>query len=474
MKPPLIPLLAALIAVPAAAAAADDTDLRALRDELARLRASYEQRIDQLERRLSVAEEKAAAAAQAADAARLAATPPAAPAPAPVGTNAFNPNVSLILSGLYGHTSQDPAGYRITGFALPAAPLADAAPQRGFGLTESELGISANVDHLFYGAMNLAVHPDNSVSTEEAFIQTTSLPEGLTLKVGRFFSGIGYLNEQHAHTWDFVDAPLVYAAFLGGQFNNDGVQLRWLAPTDTFLEIGAELGRGADYPGTGQDRNGSGASAAFAHLGGDLGDSNSWRTGLSYLTTSPQDRQWDAAHASPAAIDNALVTAATASFSGDSRLWIVDAVWKWAPHGNAYGTNFKLQGEYLRRIENGDLAYVASLGPAGPVVSSMGTYSATQSGWYLQGIYQFTPYWRVGLRAERLDTGSADYGLDNAYLARTDYAPARTALMVDYNPSEFSRIRLQYSADKSLQGVTDNEIFLQYQMSLGAHGAHKF
>jgi hypothetical protein len=311
--------------------------------------------------------------------------------------------------------------------------------------------------------MNFAIHPDNSVSTEEAFIQTTSLPQGLTLKAGRYFSGIGYLNEQHAHTWDFVDPPLAYKAFLGGQFNNDGVQLRWLAPTDIFLELGAELGRGTNFPGTDRNKNGAGASAIYAHLGGDLGASNSWRAGLSLLRTAPHDRQWD---------DSDVVNAAVANnFSGSSRLWIADGVWKWAPNGNATNRYVKLQGEYLRRFESGDLIYDvngASLGP------SAGSYSSTQSGWYLQGVYQFAPTWRVGLRGERLDAGSVDYGINNAVLLRPDYTPSSYALMLDYNPSEFSRIRLQFAQDKSRAGITDNQIFLQYQMSLGAHGAHKF
>ena len=455
MKRFSIPLLAALIAIPATASAAADADLRALRDEVARLRETYEKRIDALEQRLVQAESKAAAAESIATKAETAAATP--PPAAPVGTNAFNPNISLILSGQYSNLSRDPANYRITGFHLPNGPLNDITPQRGFSLTESELGISANIDQLFYGAMNLAVHPDNTVSTEEAFIQTTSLPQGLTLKAGRYFSGIGYLNEQHAHTWDFVDAPLAYQAFLGGQFNNDGVQLRWLAPTDTYLEIGAELGRGANYPGTGRNKNGSGASAIYAHLGGDVGISNTWRAGLSLLSTSPQDRQWDDVDVAGAAVSN--------SFSGSSKLWIADGVWKWAPNGNANNTYFKLQGEYLRRIEDGNLVYNGV---------TPGSYAANQSGWYVQGIYQFAPYWRVGLRTERLDPGTVDYGSNNLNLLRPDYAPARNALMFDYNPSEFSRIRLQFAQDKSLQGVTDNQILLQYQMSLGAHGAHKF
>ncbi|HEX8988297.1 MAG TPA: hypothetical protein VF816_10075 [Rhodocyclaceae bacterium] len=450
-------LLLALCAMPPVASAADDADIRALREELSRLRNAYEKRIDALEQRLAQAEAKATAADAKADS-LAAAPPPAQPSAAPSGgANAFNPNISLILSGVYSNLSKDPADHRITGFHLPNAVLSDNTPQRGFGLAESELGISANIDPLFYGAMAFAVHPDDTVSTEEAFIQTTSLPAGFTLKAGRWFSGIGYLNEQHAHTWDFVDAPLAYTAFLGGQFNNDGVQLRWLAPTDTFVELGAEAGRGQSYPGTGRDKNGSGAGAVFAHVGGDVGDSNSWRAGLSYLATSPQGRQWDDVDAAGAAVTN--------SFSGSTKLWVADAVWKWAPHGNATSTNFKLQGEYLRRAEDGTLAYN---------LATPGSYAATQSGWYLQGVYQFQPYWRVGLRTERLSNGNVDYGVNDGILLRPDYRPARNTLMFDYNPSEFSRVRFQLAQDKSRQGVTDNQFFVQYQMSLGAHGAHKF
>jgi hypothetical protein len=35
-------------------------------------------------------------------------------------------------------------------------------------------------------------------------------------------------------------------------------------------------------------------------------------------------------------------------------------------------------------------------------------------------------------------------------------------------------VRLQYAQDKSMAGITDNQWIVQYIMSLGAHGAHKF
>ena len=46
--------------------------------------------------------------------------------------------------------------------------------------------------------------------------------------------------------------------------------------------------------------------------------------------------------------------------------------------------------------------------------------------------------------------------------------------MVDWSPSEFSRLRLQLARDKSRNGEADSQVWLQYVMSLGAHGAHKF
>jgi len=46
--------------------------------------------------------------------------------------------------------------------------------------------------------------------------------------------------------------------------------------------------------------------------------------------------------------------------------------------------------------------------------------------------------------------------------------------MFDYSPSEFSRLRLQFASDRSNPAATDRQLFLQYIMSLGAHGAHAF
>jgi hypothetical protein len=395
--------------------AATDAEIAEIRAQVQELKASYEARLRALEERLKAAEARAA---------QPPAPPPPEPAPAPVATSssgsnlaAFNPAISAILTGTYAHRSLDDTRFGIAGFRPPddARP-----PRRGFGLGESELTLSANVDPEFAGALTFSITPENTVSVEEAYGQWLTAPYGLVPKFGRFFSSIGYLNEQHAHAWDFVDAPLTYQAFLGNQFTQDGVQVKWVAPIEHFVELGAEVGNGDNYPGAPRDRNGAGASAFFAHTGGDIGESHSWRAGLSHLRTGGDASQ---------GVD-------------ESRVSIADFTWKWAPNGNTHDTNFKVQGEYFRgRVQD----------------------AVSKSGWYLQGVYQFMPLWRVGARYDRLDAGDA-----------SPFAPERASLMLDYSPSEFTRFRLQLARAKLANEATDNQVYLQYILSLGAHGAHKY
>ena len=388
----------------------------------------------------------------------------------PQSESAFNPAISAILNGLYSNLQRDPATYRLNGFVPTLGEVAP--PRRGLSLGESELALAANADHLFRGTLIASISSESDgVQVEEGYIETLALSYGFTLKAGRFFSGIGYQNQVHAHAWDFTDAPLAMKAFLGNQLSDDGVQLKWVAPTPLiYVDVGVELGRGRAFPGSDRDKNGFGSSNLFAHFGGDLSASTSWLAGLSYYSTSPRNRAYTDVDSTGANVDN--------SFSGSSKLWALSGVLKWAPEGNATARSFKLQGEYFQRKEDGTLTYDtlgASLG------TMSGAYASRQSGWYLQGVYQFMPAWRAGYRYDQLDAGSATLGLvDSGALTAADfpllqaYNPKRHTAMVDWSASEFSRVRLQVARDYSRRGEPDNQLFLQYIVSLGAHGAHKF
>jgi hypothetical protein len=163
------------------------------------------------------------------------------------------------------------------------------------------------------------------------------------------------------------------------------------------------------------------------------------------------------------------------TFSGTSRTWIADATFKWTAPADPKRRSLKLQAEYMQRSEEGQLAYdVEGLGLSD-------SYDSDQSGWYVQAVYQFLPRWRAGLRYDSLDAGTTDIGLVNSgVLSPEDFAllrpasPERTSVMLDFSLSEFSRLRAQYALDDARDSSTDEQFFLQYILSLGAHGAHRF
>lgn len=385
---------------------------------------------------------------------RVESTPPK-PAAAPseekkITSNTFNPAISLILNGTYSSFSRDPATYVLPGFALGS----ETEPgDEGLRLGESELTFSANIDDLFYGAATVALTPENETEVEEVFFETVKLGHGATIRAGRFLSHIGYLNNVHAHAWDFKDQPLTYRAMLANNYHDDGVQLRWVAPTDLLIEIGTEMFRGAEFPAGGAAKTGKGATTAFIRVGGDIGASHAWRIGLSRLN----------AHAANRATGDAT---APDLFTGTSRLDSVDIVWKWSPNGNAKQTHFKFQAEYFRREENGTFD-VASAGA--PI-----DYRGDQNGWYAQAVYQFIPRWRAGLRRDKLESSNADASLAGTVLDNQGHQPKRMSAMVDFANSEFSRLRFQVNKDESRVNQKDTQWYLQYIMSLGAHGAHAF
>ena len=367
----------------------------------------------------------------------------------------FNPDISLILAGQYAGVSNDPATYIVPGF--PLGP--ETAPaSRGLSLAESELVMSANIDDLFYGQFTAAVSPANDIAVEEAFVQTLALGHGLTVRAGRFYSGIGYLNGQHPHSWDFVDTALPYRALLANQYGDDGARVTWVAPTDLYLELGGEWLRGASYPAGGDGNNGQGVTTLFAHAGGDVGASHAWRAGLSWLRAHAAQR-----------LSGDLDTAPDA-FTGESRVAIADLVWKWAPNGNPKQRNLKLQAEVLWRDEDGTWTSDARAIHGAPVADA---YASTQSGWYVQSVYQFIPAWRVGLRYDQLRSHDIQAGANAALFEPQGHTPRRASLMLDWSHSEFSRVRVQWTRDRSSPD-TGRELFVQYIMSLGAHGAHAF
>ncbi|MEE2733416.1 MAG: hypothetical protein VYA55_21525 [Pseudomonadota bacterium] len=387
-----------------------------------------------------------------------------------VSGNEFNPAISLILDGRYTEYHDD---LELPGFQMgPESEL----PAKGFSLGHSELTLSANVDDQFYGSASLVIadHDGSTeVELEEAYLETLGLGHGATLKFGRFLSSIGYLNSQHEHAWSFYDAPLIYTALFGKTLYDDGVQARWLAPADFFLEVGAEWTRGASFPGG--ENDGNDGKALFIKLGNDLGQTASWQLGASGYSTRFNERSGEGhshgheeeeEHASELVMED-----------GDVDIIGVDAVFKWAPGGQPRRQQLVLQAEYFQRKETAlshfseeDNYFEAD-------------YDGKQSGYYLQAVYRFHPQWSSSLRYDAITPDNEFSELDangidmEEFLEETelgsDETITRQSAMLEYTPSEFSRIRLQYN-HRDWGEDRDDLWVIQYTMSLGSHGAHSY
>lgn len=446
------------------------SELDTIRDEMETLKRTYETQIRALEQRLENAERSADESR--AGLADLARSQPAGTAASQKRDNAFNPAISLILQGSVNSYSEDPDSYALPGFQIGGeAGLA----REGMTLDETELTLSASVDQLFRAQSTIALHDDEDgteIGVEEAYVDPLALPTGLGARFGRFYSGIGYLNPVHPHAWDFRDEPLAYRAFLGKQYGDDGVRMTWTAPTDLYVMLGGETLAGNNFPAGESESIKGDVQTLFMKLGGDIGASSAWQGGVSMLTADVHNRA-GGGH------DHGGETAG-AMFSGDSDLYMADFVYKWAPDGNPYRRNLTLQTELFYRKEKGDVTFTEGADTA------LMDYKGDQTGWYAQIVYQFVPRWRAGLRYDWLsadnDLAVTDLGgfadpeevIEESGFDNEHHDPQRWSLMLDWNPSEFSRIRAQYNRDESRPDATDHQWMLQYIMSLGSHGAHLF
>lgn len=410
-----------------------------------------------------------------------------APAPAAAEPTVF-PNIGgkdrtidlgaeLFLDAKYSAQSQDP-----TNAYAGVLPNGGENLPRGFGIGETELVFKGAVDNLFRAEARFVFEQEGNsttLKTEELFAETLGLPGGTKVKAGKYWSNVGYLNDKHPHEWDFVDLPLVYKQVFGGQLNETGAQLSWIAPTDNMLfKLGGEIAQGSNgYTGTYNsnfNQNKPRLGTLFAKTGGDLGDSHSWQGGVSWVRSTTGSN-------SANQVTYGLTNDDNLNFNGGNTTWIADFVYRWAPFGNPKSQNFKLQGEMFWNKQSGSMTSgTGCLNDADESVGCTGSnFAQNQQGFYTQGIYQFVPKWRVGYRYDRVFNGTNSYGLPSSALTgsqiQSGWDPYRNTIMMDWANSEYSLIRLQLARDNAFgPGLNNNAIYLQYIMSLGAHGSHKY
>lgn len=392
----------------------------------------------------------------------------------------FNPAMTVVIQGgaYYDNLDNEGMGYLERSSAFAAQGEVE-AERRAFNIDGTELAFSSNVDS-YFTLWVAATIEDEALELEEAWLQTQAMPYGLQLKAGRLLSQIGYQNSKHTHDWDFIDQNLAYTAlFHGEHLGGDGVQLTWLAPTNAYLLLGSEVLQGDELNGFGQslelddmadelgvdedklgltDRRGPNLVTGFVHFSPNWSGQHALQLGLSAAWHQQQRNRFE-------------VAAGDLLSQGNAYLYGLQAVYKRFAR-DSYGTHgLTLTAEMFAANSR----QRGSVFDSGSVVETNQTSQLRENAGYLQAVYGIAPRWQVGLR-------HAVSGVDSRYRAAAEHtslsSSRQTSALLAWNPSEFSRLRLQVSRSHLWpdgdHAKTLNQVMLSYTLIIGAHPAHQF
>lgn len=416
-------------------------------------------------------------------------------------------NLSLVADFAAGGSTARDAGTVQMGGHDPA--------QRGFTVQGVELTLDGAVDPYLRATANvvfgLNTAGESFLELEECYAETVALPAGLQLRAGQFFTEFGRINAQHPHGWDFVDAPLVTARFLGPDgLRNPGARLSWLAPTpfysELFLTAQNSAGETAhSFRGTAgeseHEHGTGGAEGAMEPFGRPLVETRVRGAGdllYSARYAASFDFGANSEHTLLAGVSGAWAPNGTGG-GARTQLYGADIFWKWKPASHHKGFPFvSAQAEVLLRrytaagavLEHDDEGD-ADDHAAGAGEEEHGHVLPRESLWdwgvYAQANYGFRTGWVASVRADYaapVKSGLADYerelhgARDPSRVARWRVSPALT-----WFPTEFARVRLQYNYDRCCGGTAAHSaagfreahsVWLQIEFLLGSHAAHKF
>ncbi len=391
----------------------------------------------------------------------------------PFSQKSFVPDISFIFDFAYisrGIGNSDLSQISMPGFLGEGS--SNTALKNGFNVPYGSLTLYSAVDPYFelFTALKLT---ENSFKIGELYVRTQKIPFGMQFKFGKFLSSFGRINEQHAHSWDFFEIPLIYRAVFGGGYNDKGVQANWVAPTDLYIMFGFEA-----FTGNNVNCFGTNGFTVIDYENEDeikVEDAKTANSYTFYLKSSIDIGEltflYGASLMKGKARLNNFNSGSPHGFYGDTEIFGFDLTAKYFIDSYTY---LSFQAEYINRDMSGT-KYLANGDIDGNLVVAPIIYDKKQSGIYSQFIYRFDRLWRTGIRYDVIYKN--DFILDVSQNSFSDNL-SRISVMLEYSPTGFSRIRLQYNKNKYqfIDNILkeNNELILNFNFSIGAHGAHSF
>jgi len=301
---------------------------------------------------------------------------------------------------------------------------------RRFDVREAEFGVYGPIDHGFEGTLFFAAHNESgeyNLEVHEAYLTSSKLLPNTRFKVGKFFLGIGRLNQFHRHDWPFISTPKAHEIYFAEEAASDtGLQSNILFP---FLPIYTELGLGITNGWTYGHSHNQGTKPIqpthYLHLVNffSTGENGGLQTGLNYLGRNSRD-------------------------DGRMNIFGIDLTAKWRKNTIV---DWLLQTEWYGR----------NLRPVGGSLErSFGGYFYTQKNIF--GPLNF------GIRLD-------GYTIDTTQNKNLDYSIVPT---LSYRYSEFSQFKTSYQLDyekrEHKNSIVSYAIQIQAIFLLGDHPSHDF
>lgn len=358
--------------------------------------------------------------------------------------------------------------------------------KRGFTLAEGELGLAGAVDPYFRAQAYVttfidALSGETGVELEEAFLTTQALPYGLQLELGHFLTEFGQINPRHPHQWDWNDQPIINTRLFGGDgMRAPGFRLGWLLPTpETFFSefhFGMQNANGEQMPSFlgGRSQDGGGEAVEGTQIGKRPALGRDTKALRDFVYLARWNSSWNVRD------DLGVVMGFSSLYGpndtgphGDTWIYGADMKWRWRPTNSFRGWPFVTwQTEIMQRDFRADrFIHMDEDGE----VFTLPDRSLHDWGFYSQLLYGFRYGWAAGLRYEY--AGGSGQSLDGRKNDSFRADRQRFSPLLAFQPSEFTRIRLQYNLDHAnhlTKGKDAHSVWLSFQWLYGSHPPHEY
>ena len=312
----------------------------------------------------------------------------------------------------------------------------DSSEENKLDIRSAELAFFGPLDPTFDAALNLAAHNEHGefvAEVHEAYVSSSKLIPSSRFKVGKFFLGVGRLNQSHQHDWAFTSSPRVQKEFFDEEgIADSGAEFSTLLPTESFWDITVGVTNGYTYGHSHDEEAKPHVPTHYIHVLNflDFSEAGALQWGLNYLGRTDAE-------------------------AVQTQLFGLDFVFK------------QTEGKIINLLVQSEIWYRNQSAPEVSRKEELGAYIFPQ--------FSLSERLFLGARIDLFTELSRTFPSDETKQNNFNYGVVPT---LTYKHSEFTLFRVSYGYDvqayENEGDIRQQKIELQLVSILGAHPAHSF